>query len=310
MSKKTKYLFGILLTIIIGMILMWYYCCNTGTTDEHQQDLDNQKEVVEEPIPETTINTGFTIKDPDPDGNFAYTSNDNFNFTQSDFNIQNPVSEKVDNGIDLLKAHLNSNSEKALDITGLYTASETNTSAFPNLGIARANTIKNYLSTKGIPSQQINIFGEENNDISLKDSVYMGPVRYAISKNSSQEVQELETLKQRINDDPLILYFRNAQSSINPTVAQRQKIADISRYLDKVEGATITIEGHTDNIGGREINIALGEKRANSIKQDFINNGIPDSKIIITSKGPDEPIASNETEEGRAQNRRSIVKIN
>lgn len=307
MSKKTRYLFGILLTIVIGMILMWFYCC-TITDEDTTESPNNQEVVVVEPAP--TTNTGFTIKDPDPDGNFAYTSNDNFNFTTSNYAINTPVAQGVTNGIEVVKAHLTNNTRKSIDVTGLYTSSEDNTSAFPNLGIARANAIKNYLSNKGIPSTQINIFGKEDNTLVLSDSLFIDPVRYNISEGGGQEAQELEALKKRINDNPLILYFRNGQSSINPTVEQRQKIADISRYLDKVEGSSITIEGHTDNTGGRITNSTLGLKRANAIKQDFIKNGISEVKIITTSKGSDEPIASNETEEGKAKNRRSIVKIN
>ncbi len=300
MSKKTKYLFGILLTIFIGTMLMRSYCCNTP------------EEIPEKTVtvPAPPIDTGFTIKDLSSSGNFAYTSNDNFSFKASDFTIQNPVPQGVANGIEIVKAHLSSNTEKSIDITGFFKANETNTSAFPNLGIARANTIKNYLSAKGIPSRQINIFGKENNNLVITNSLYTDPIRCTISEGNSQEAKELETLKKRINDNPLLLYFQNGQASINPTVKQRQKIADISRYLDKVKGSSITIEGHTDNTGGRITNISLGLKRANAIKQDFIINGIPEEKIITTSKGPDEPIASNETEEGKAKNRRSIVKIN
>lgn len=315
MSKKTRYLFGILLTIVIGTILMWFYCCKATTEiaiEETAKDQDNQEKVVVETPSPTTTNMGFIIKDPDPDGNFAYTSNDNFNFNFSDFNIQTPISQGVTDGVDILKVHLNNHTEKSIDVTGFYTSGEANTSAFPNLGIARANTIKNYLNSKGIPSKQINIFGKEDNSLVLTDSLYQGPVTYEIRKivKDNQEAEELAALKKSINDNPLILHFGNAQTSINLSVAQRQKIADISRYLDKVEDSSITIEGHTDNTGTRATNIPLGKKRADFIKGYFVRNGISETKISTTSKGPDEPIATNATEEGRSKNRRSIVTIN
>lgn len=301
MSKKTRYLFGILLTIGIGTILMRSYCC---TTNE-----EIQEEVVTVPPP-PPINTGFTIKDLSPNATFAYTSNANFSFKTSDYNLHHPIPKEVTDGIQIVKAHLVNNTKKSIDITAFYTASEANTSAFPNVGIARANAIKNHLSAQGIPSRQINIFGKENNNLVITDSLYMDPVRYTITEGNSQEAQALEALKKRINDTPLILNFQNGVASINLTAAQRQKIADISRYLDKIEDATITIEGHTDNSGGRITNTSLGKKRAEYLKGYFIENGIPDVKIMTTSKGPDEPIASNETAEGRAKNRRSIVTIN
>lgn len=315
MSKKTRYLFGILLTIVIGMILMWFYCCKeSADTEDTVKGQDNQEEKVAIPpvVIDTIKNTGFTFKDSDPDGNFAYKSDDNFNFNVSDFNILTPISEKIDQGIRELQTNLDGNTGKSIDVTGLYTSSENNTSAFPNLGVARANAVKNHLSSKGISSKQINIFGKEDNTLVPNDSIFHDSMRFAISKNANEndESETLTAIKKRINDDPLILHFGNAQTTINPTVAQRQKIASISRYLDKVEGSSIAIEGHTDNTGSRAINIELGKKRANSVKRDFISNGISEARIITSSKGPDEPIASNATEEGKAKNRRSIVTIN
>jgi len=302
MSKKTRYLFGILLTIGIGTILMRSYCCTTN--EEIKEEV-----VTALPTP-PVINTGFTIKDLSPNATFAYTSTANFSFKTSDFNLHHPIPKEVTDGIQYVKAHLGNHTKKSIDITAFYTANEANASAFPNLGIARANAIKNHLSAQGIPSRQINIFGKENNNLVMTDSLYLDPVRYTITEGNSQEAQALEALKKRINDTPLILNFQNGAASIDLTVAQRQKIADISRYLDKIEDATITIEGHTDNSGGRITNTSLGKKRAEYLKSYFIENGIPDVKIMTTSKGPDEPIASNETEEGRAKNRRSIVTIN
>lgn len=306
MNKKTRYLFGILLTIGVGMIFMWFMCCNPDTQNL-PEDIQNNEENV---TPILFIDKGFTFKDPDSDGTFAYTSSDNFNFKASEYTILTPVAQGVIFGIPTLQAYLESHPEKSIAITGHYAPDEKNSSAFPNLGIARANAIKNYISTKGILSQQINIFGKEHNSLILEDTVYKDAVHYAIRENENNEAQELEALKNRINDNPLILNFQNGAASIDLTVEQRQKVADISRYLDKVENASITIEGHTDNSGGRITNTSLGKKRAEYLKGYFIENGIPDIKIMTTSKGPDEPIASNETPEGRAKNRRSVVTIN
>ena len=307
MSKKTKYLFGILLTIVIGTILMWFMCCNADTKNTTEEIQNNPKEVP----PTVVTNTGFTFKDSDPDGSFAYTSNDNFNFNASDYSILTPVSQGVNKGIHQLQAYLKDHPRKSIDITGHYAPDEKNSSAFPNLGIARANAIKNYVSSNGIASSQINIFGEEDSTLATDGILYKGPVSYAISENiNNNEALELEALKKRINDDPLVLNFENGQASINLSVAQRQKIADISRYLDKVAGSSITIEGHTDNTGGRITNTTLGKQRAGYLKEYFVRNGVSEEKIIISSKGPDEPIASNTTAEGRAKNRRSVVTIN
>lgn len=82
------------------------------------------------------------------------------------------------------------------------------------------------------------------------------------------------------------------------------------KYIDKVDGALITVTGFTDNTGSRPTNIKLGQGRADFTKQYLIQNGIDSSKIQSFSKGPDLPIADNATEEGRAKNRRVEVTIN
>ena len=70
------------------------------------------------------------------------------------------------------------------------------------------------------------------------------------------------------------------------------------------------IVGHTDNTGQRETNMRLGQERADFAKAYLMRNGIPENRINATSKGSDEPIASNATEEGKAKNRRTVITLN
>jgi outer membrane protein OmpA-like peptidoglycan-associated protein len=70
-------------------------------------------------------------------------------------------------------------------------------------------------------------------------------------------------------------------------------------------GNRIRIVGHTDNVGTREANIALSKRRAESGRQYLIRKyGFDQNRIITVGMGPDNPVASNDTEEGRAKNRR------
>ena len=66
----------------------------------------------------------------------------------------------------------------------------------------------------------------------------------------------------------------------------------------------MTIEGHTDNIGGDSFNKTLSEKRANAVKIYLIGAGIEVSRLSASGMGISKPVAANETEAGRAQNRR------
>ena len=72
----------------------------------------------------------------------------------------------------------------------------------------------------------------------------------------------------------------------------------------------ITIEGHTCNIGTNAYNLALGEKRAQAVKDFLVNNGIDSSRIDIISYGEERPIFDNSAEETRRFNRRAHIKKN
>ncbi len=81
-----------------------------------------------------------------------------------------------------------------------------------------------------------------------------------------------------------------------------QSIANLLKYRPNL---TITIEGHTDNVGNDDYNQKLSEKRANSIRQYLIDKfGIDGSRLTAVGYGASKPIASNDTEEGRQINRR------
>ena len=311
MSKKTSYLLGMLLTIIIGTLLYCYLCddCNcSGTTNTEGTINDNIVDTPTTDVKEATFNP-FSIGGDI--GDLDISSNDNFNFNVSNFSALMPVSANVDAALAKLKDYFSSNPDKSIGITGHYTDDETNNSAFPNLGLARANSVKNYLVLKGVPSKYIDTYGELKDDlVADTESILHGPVSFDLHANSAESEAELKALGDKIRANPLVLHFNTGQATINLTAEQRQKIADISRYLDKVDKATCNVVGHTDNTGGRDTNIKLGLDRAEFGKAYLVRNGIPESKINASSKGPDEPIADNATEEGRAENRRTVITIN
>lgn len=67
---------------------------------------------------------------------------------------------------------------------------------------------------------------------------------------------------------------------------------------------TVNIVGHTDSIGSDTYNLNLSKQRAETVVNYLINKGIDGKRLIAIGKGESEPIATNETEEGRAVNRR------
>jgi len=78
----------------------------------------------------------------------------------------------------------------------------------------------------------------------------------------------------------------------------------IIEILKENNNFKIEISGHTDSIGTDEYNLQLSQKRADEIKKYLIQNGIIDNRIISKGYGNTFPITSNQTEAGRAENRR------
>jgi outer membrane protein OmpA-like peptidoglycan-associated protein len=84
----------------------------------------------------------------------------------------------------------------------------------------------------------------------------------------------------------------------------------ISQLKANPNNIWIEIEGHTDNVGSPQLNEKLGLERAESVKRYlYEQHQIPLHKINVISYGEDKPVAPNKTREGRAQNRRVVVKV-
>ncbi len=89
-----------------------------------------------------------------------------------------------------------------------------------------------------------------------------------------------------------------------------QRAADnLARFLKEYPERKVMIEGYTDNIGSMNYNRNLSEKRASAVRDALINQGVSSSRIQTRGYGEDFPVASNDTEAGRQQNRRVEVVI-
>ena len=82
------------------------------------------------------------------------------------------------------------------------------------------------------------------------------------------------------------------------------KLAPLTEFLQKNLDRMVTIEGHTDSQGSDDDNQRLSQNRAEAVRQLFIGQGIDQSRILATGLGEAYPIATNDTEAGRLQNRR------
>jgi OOP family OmpA-OmpF porin len=83
----------------------------------------------------------------------------------------------------------------------------------------------------------------------------------------------------------------------------------IARDLSKIKLEVIIAVGNTDSVGSDAYNMALGQRRAQSVKSYLTSKGVDGSRIYTESKGKSNPVASNATEQGRAKNRRTDIEV-
>jgi len=125
----------------------------------------------------------------------------------------------------------------------------------------------------------------------------------------AQRVSELEA---RPTDRGLVLtlgdvLFEFGKSDMR--TAGKKSMDDLARFLTEYPDRNIMIEGFTDNIGSEAFNLELSRNRANSVKAEMINRNISDSRIRTIGYGFQYPVASNQSESGRQQNRRVEIVI-
>ncbi|MBC86531.1 MAG: peptidoglycan-associated lipoprotein [Bdellovibrionaceae bacterium] len=87
--------------------------------------------------------------------------------------------------------------------------------------------------------------------------------------------------------------------------AARSALTENAKWINANSGVTIQIEGHCDSRGSVEYNLALGERRAKSVKNFLVGQGVPANRLTIISYGKEKPIAQGDTESVYAQNRRA-----
>ena len=83
----------------------------------------------------------------------------------------------------------------------------------------------------------------------------------------------------------------------------------IAKDLSKIKLEVIIAVGNTDSVGTDAYNMALGQRRAQSVKAYLVSKGVDGSRIYTESKGKSNPVASNATAEGRSKNRRTDIEV-
>ena len=118
-----------------------------------------------------------------------------------------------------------------------------------------------------------------------------------------------ETVEYLASGVPDRVFFATNKSSL--TTASRATLRKRATFLRKNKNLNVTIEGHADERGTREYNLALGERRANAARDYLMTYGISGKRISVISYGKEKPVNPKSSPIAWSQNRRSVtVKVN
>ena len=281
--------------------------------------------------------SGYQFKNDNRQGNIYFSTNSQ--------TTANPIIDAVVSpDLKELVNHLKNSPQSNLQITGYYTNKEVATFNGKNLGLDRANNVKNYLVKAGLNEKQIETKSLQNNNLKVINENVVGAINLSLkiaTKPKASTVKSIPveptakptvpikkatipivkpTPKPTKTQTPLVtkaieqetrtVYFKYNSSEIIITKELEKYVEQLKLYLKQNTNKQVVVTGHTDSLGDRQQNVELALKRANFVKQFLIKKGITAKQINTNSEGPNKPIASNKTAAGREQNRRVEITFN
>lgn len=148
------------------------------------------------------------------------------------------------------------------------------------------------------------------------DSVSFAIVEPGTKDSVTVQLRPLPKIEEVIEEPQIIvgqtfilhnMNFATNQTTILPS--SEKALKTLFDFLEANPGSRIKIIGHTDNVGTDEFNQRLSEGRANAIRKELVRRGIDAYRLEAEGRGESEPMADNDTDEGRALNRRVEIEI-
>ncbi|MEI7586176.1 OmpA family protein [Runella sp.] len=293
MSSGVKTLAWILLIGWIGGSTYWHVC-------KIKQLCDGPAPAVTVPdyaVPPLSIIDGEKLN---------LVSSTNFGFKKS---VADPNFANVKKELDSLAIYLKGNLDRKVTITGLYSSVEKNTASFADLGLARADAIKQYLIQGGVPAGQLGT-ASKLVDLAFSPEDSTHGAEFGFDSLLIPKTEEALAAAEKYEDvfKPLDLYFKTGSAEYIKTADNQKFLEEAKNYLAANKGKKMSLTGHTDNVGADDRNMTLSGTRAAGVKAAFIKYGIATEQLVTDAKGETQPKASNDVPEGRKANRRvSIV---
>jgi outer membrane protein OmpA-like peptidoglycan-associated protein len=132
------------------------------------------------------------------------------------------------------------------------------------------------------------------------------------TRQAEEMQRQIDTLQAKATDRGLVLtlgdvLFTSGRADLKAGAASN--LERLVTFLNQNPDRKVEIEGHTDNVGSDDYNQGLSQRRADSVRSFLMQQGINSERIVASGKGEQRPVADNESEGGRQQNRRVEVII-
>ena len=171
------------------------------------------------------------------------------------------------------------------------------------LSLKRAESVADNLVSKGVNEDVIRVIGRGSKEPLASNKTREGRIQNRrVDILAVAEVRALDTML-----FPSVALFerRSGDLSDKGKALLEKSRMDARELLSRA--SFIEIVGHTDDVGDDDYNMALSKQRSESVRDYLVGKGLDASKVVTTGKGESMPIASNNTPEGRAENRRVQV---
>lgn len=109
--------------------------------------------------------------------------------------------------------------------------------------------------------------------------------------------------------EPQIIYFEAYDADVELTAELRDYLDQVKALLSELPDARLAVVGHSDASGARDVNIEVARARARSVAERLKAYGFREDELRVSSRGPDQPLVPNDSEENRARNRRVELRM-
>ncbi len=265
---------------------------------------------------------GFAIKDiPNRYMNFKaagldVNKTDNLSFAFNSGKITQPVPDEATAGARDLAEYFKANPNQKLQITGWYGVQENAGTDDLNLGRERADALKAWWISMGIPASQIEIIGaEQRDDIAFVKGQLYGGAAYNIGGEASSDVNLADNDDGDKSDDNVAftdivnIYFDKNSAVPNMTAVEIGKLAQVVKYLKANQSKNLMIKGFASAEGNPAYNKRLSDRRGKAVKRYLTAKGINTQQISVDALGATVITAKDDSESERSKDRRAELTI-